>query len=87
MKGAHLLINPRPPPLQILQPSPPRIKKTEKDYNNTERESRIERCGKRHGVFTPPRGAAAAEVGIKEEADEGPDGEVETGLPPRKGWA
>ena len=78
--STHLLINPSSPPLQNLQPSPPGIKKAEENHHDTECEAGIERSGESHGIFAPPSGSAAAEVRVEEEADEGPDGEVESGL-------
>ena len=83
--ATHLLINPGPPPLQPPQPSPPRIQKAKENHHDTECEAGIKRCGEGHSVFAPPGGSAAAEVGVEEEADEGPDGEVETGLGERGG--
>lgn len=74
---ATLLEHPRAPPLQTPQPPPRGIQKGEKDDDDAEREARVQRRGERHGVLGPPEGRAAAEVRVEEEADEGPDGEVE----------
>ena len=76
-----LLVNPGAPPLQLPQPAPRGIKEAEEDDQDTKRESRVQRRGKRHGVFAPPGGRAPAQVRVEEEADERPDGEVE----PRRG--
>lgn len=74
---ATLFEHPRAPPLQTPEPPPRGIQKAEKDHDDAEREAGIQRRGERHGVLGPPEGGAAAEVRVEEEADEGPDGEVE----------
>lgn len=76
---APLLVHPRAPPLQLGQPAPPGIQEAEEDDHDAEREARVQRRGERHGVFPPPGRGAPAQVRVEEEADEGPDGEVEAG--------
>lgn len=72
-----LLVDPGAPPLQHSQPAPAGIEEAEEDNDDAERKTRIQRRGQRHGVLGPPGRGAAAQVRVEEEADEGPDGEVE----------
>ena len=75
---APLFENPRAPPLQLVQPSPPGIQETKEHDHDPEGQTRVQRRGKRHGVFAPPGRGAPAQVRVEEEADERPDREVET---------
>lgn len=77
---AALLVDPRAPPRQTPQPIPPWVQEAEEHYYDAECETGVERCGEGHCVFAPPGGGAAAKVRVEDEADEGPDGEIETGL-------
>ena len=74
---APRLKNPRGPPLQPPQPSPATKQEAEEDHHDPKRQARIQRRRERHCVLGPPARCAPAQVGVEEEADEGPDGEVE----------
>ena len=74
---APLLVDPRAPPLQFAQEAPPRIQEAKEDDHDPERQARVQRRGERHGVLAPPGRGAPAQVRVEEEADEGPDREVE----------
>lgn len=78
---APLLVDPCAPPLQPRQPAPPGVQEAKEDDKDAEREPGVQRRRERHGVFAPPGGRAPAQVRVEDEADEGPDGEVE----PRRG--
>ena len=74
---APLLVNPRAPPIQPVQEPPPGVQEAKEDGHDAERQARVQRRGERHRVRAPPGRGAAPQVRVEEEADAGPDGEVE----------
>lgn len=72
---ASLLIHLGAPPAKVLHP--PGIYKDEEDNDDAKGQAGIERGAECHGVLAPPGVGAALDEVVEEEADEGPDGEVE----------
>lgn len=72
---ASLLVDFGAPPAEILHP--PRIYKDEEDDDDAKGQAGVQRGAERHGVLAPPGVGAALDEVVEEEADEGPDGEVE----------
>ena len=76
--GTNLFINLCSPPLEPADPS--RIDDCEEDNYNAESKPRIQCRRKSHGIFSPPGRCTAAKEPVEQEADEGPDREIEAGL-------
>lgn len=72
---AALLVHLGAPPAETLHPAG--IYEDEEDNDDAEREARVEGGAEGHGVLAPPGVCAALDEVVEEEADEGPDGEVE----------
>lgn len=72
---APLLVDLGAPPAKVLDPAG--VYKDEEDNDDAKGQARVERGAERHGVLGPPGVCAALDEVVEEEADEGPDGEVE----------
>lgn len=72
---AALLVDLGAPPAEALHPAG--VYEDEEDNDDTESEARVEGGAEGHSVLAPPGVCAALDEVVEEEADEGPDGEVE----------
>lgn len=70
-----MLVDLGAPPAKVLHP--PGVYEDEEDNDDAKGQARVERGAEGHGVLAPPGVCAALDEVVEEEADEGPDGEVE----------